>query len=105
MPVYEYECGDHGVFEHLRSLAESALPGICPSCEEEAPRVLSVPHLTGVPRATMVAHDRNEQSRHEPRHAHNCGKPRKPDRAASVPGERPALKRYTGARPWVIEHG
>lgn len=102
MPVYEYECTDHGVFEQLRALAESAEPGLCPRCESAAPRVLSVPRLSGMPRATRIAHERNERSRHEPRHTHGGVEQRA---VGEKPAARPALTRYTGARPWVIEHG
>lgn len=109
MPVYEYECQEHGEFETLRSLAEYALPAPCPTCDADSARIMSVPHLAGVPRATMVAHDRNEQSRYEPRLSrtacgsdHNHAPKAKPQR---VPGQRPALQNYSGKRPWVMEHG
>jgi putative FmdB family regulatory protein len=114
VPVYEYECSAHGLFETLRPLAEYNFPAPCPTCDAASPRVMSVPHLVGVPRATMIAHDRNEQSRHQPRvsqHKHG-------DRAhhehtsvaaaakqAIAQGQRPALRHYTGKRPWVMEHG
>lgn len=98
MPVYEYECAEHGRFESLRALAEYAEPASCPTCESAAPRVLSTPHLSSLARGTMLAHERNEKSRHEPRHAAHAHPPA-PKSAA------PALKSYRGARPWVIEHG
>ncbi|HVZ31527.1 MAG TPA: zinc ribbon domain-containing protein [Polyangiaceae bacterium] len=104
MPVYEYECGDHGVFELLRSIAERAEPAPCPSCAREAPRVVSVPHLSGMARPNMIAHARNERSRHEPRHVH-AGHTHARAPAQAIPERRPALQRSTGSRPWVLEHG
>jgi len=113
VPVYEYECTDHGLFETLRPLSEYNLPSPCPTCSVAALRVLSVPHLAGVPRATMIAHDRNEQSRHEPRvskHKHGDHTHHHHSSAASAAkvaiaaGQRPALQQYKGKRPWVMEH-
>jgi putative FmdB family regulatory protein len=115
VPVYEYECNEHGLFETLRPLSEYDQPSPCPSCDNASLRVLSVPHLVGVPRATMIAHDRNEQSRHEPRvsqhkhgdHAHHHAHTSVASAAkkAIAQGQRPALQQYTGKRPWVMEHG
>ena len=112
MPVYEYQCDDHGVFEVLKSLAEYAEPAACPSCDVTATRLLSTPHLSGLARPNMIAHERNERSRHEPRrvkstHDHAHPHHREARAIASAKGEpqKPVLKQYTGARPWVIEHG
>ncbi|MEY4514537.1 MAG: FmdB family regulatory protein [Pseudomonadota bacterium] len=115
MPVYEYECNEHGLFETLRPLSEYDQPSPCPTCDNASLRVLSVPHLVGVPRATMIAHDRNEQSRHEPRvsqhkhgdHAHHDAHTSVASAAkkALAQGQRPALQNYSGKRPWVMEHG
>ncbi|MDB4973310.1 MAG: regulatory protein FmdB family [Myxococcaceae bacterium] len=112
MPMYEYECRDHGVFEVLKSLAQYAEPAACPECDLTAMRVLSTPRLSGLSRPDMIAHSHNERSRHEPRHAkstHDCAHPHhKEARAlAAHKGQpaKPTLKKYTGVRPWVIEHG
>jgi putative FmdB family regulatory protein len=98
MPMYEYECDEHGRFEQLRPLSEYAAPAPCPTCELGAPRVVSVPHLCALPRSTMVAHARNEKSCHEPAlHRAPADKPQS--------GAPPALRSSRGLRPWVIEHG
>jgi len=104
MPVYEYECSAHGLFEQLRPLAEYAEPAACPTCASAVARVLSAPHLCGLARSVRVAHERNERARHEP-HVASTPSRQPPPRALAQAGARPALKRYTGARPWVIEHG
>jgi putative FmdB family regulatory protein len=99
MPVYEYECTDHGVFEALTPLARYSEPSPCPSCEHASPRVISTPHLASMPRANYVAHERNERSRHEPRLSKRAAaKPQDP-------AQRPALRAGHGSRPWALEHG
>ncbi len=111
MPIYEYFCQRHGDFELIRSIGESALPGDCPHCQVECRRILSAPHIAGVPRAAMVAHETNERSQNEPRvssHGHVCGAGC--SHGASHESRqrnktKPVMKRYTGARPWVVEHG
>jgi putative FmdB family regulatory protein len=67
MPLYEYECGDHGVFELVRRMEESSKNACCPSCGREAARIVSVSNLSRVPRWEAKARERNEKSRHEPR--------------------------------------
>lgn len=101
MPIYEYECESHGVFEQLRSMADHRAPAACPTCDGEARRILSAPTLSAMPRSQVVARDRNERSRHEPTvskgptHGHDHHhKPKKADK----------LHVYSGPRPWVMEH-
>ena len=105
MPIYEYECRQHGVFELLKSVSEVHDPGLCPRCALPGQRLISVPTLSAMARSEVIAHERNERSRHEPRiarspgscnHSGACNHGRK-----AQPGK---LKAYTGKRPWVIEH-
>ena len=108
MPMYEYECEAHGIFELLRPLSEYAEAACCPLCEVAAERVLSVPHLCGVPRRTIVARERNERSRHEPRvfsRSDDSCASRSDERQLPSRSSAPKLRSYSGARPWVIEHG
>lgn len=99
MPLYEYDCRDHGVFELARPMKESAKSASCPWCREAAPRILSAPSLRQVPRSARVALERNEKSRHEPELV------RKRPTASAEPPREPRLRAATGARPWVLEHG
>jgi len=105
MPVYEYECDQHGVFELLKSVSQVREPGICPDCAIPGRRLISAPHLSVMARSQVLARDRNERSQYEPRmasspgacsHAGPCNHGRK-----AKPGQ---LKTYKGKRPWVIEH-
>lgn len=96
MPLYEYECAAHGVFERARSMAEASLGAACPECAENAPRILSVPRLACVSRAQAKAHAVNERSRHEPRHVERPG-------GQSLPRDAPKLMTGHG-RPWALGH-
>jgi putative FmdB family regulatory protein len=117
MPIYEYECEQHGVFELQREMSLARAGGPCPECEQSCPRILSVPRIAAVSKQTRTAHERNEKSQHEPRVAtrkgHTCGagcnhqhtpparvQTKTPPAEAKTPS-----RRYTGPRPWVVEHG
>ena len=97
MPIYEYECNEHGVFEELRPMDRSREGAECPECRATAPRVLSPTRTNLVPRTVSVAHARNEKSQHAPEHSCHHH-PTKPRRSA-----KPQV--YRGKRPWVMEHG
>jgi putative FmdB family regulatory protein len=105
VPIYEYECRTHGVFELLKSVSQAYEAGLCPLCDTPGRRLISIPTLAAMARSEVIARDRNERSSHEPRlsstpgscnHAGPCNHGRKPP-----PGK---LKAYHGKRPWVIEH-
>ena len=100
MPLYEYSCSQHGTFEAMRSMSESAAPGCCPGCRAESPRILSSVRGAQLPHSQVVARDRNERSQHEPR----VMRAQKPA-AARDPGARLPVQRSHGSRPWVLEHG
>lgn len=105
MPLYEYECPEHGVFEAMNTMARSAEPAPCPTCDLRCGRIVSAPRLASMPRAQVLARDRNERSRHEPRLSsspdpHGDGHTHRHAKKAAPRG----LHAYHGARPWVIEH-
>lgn len=95
MPIYEYECSEHGLFDESRPMQRSREGAECPACGRAAPRVLSPTRTTAMPRAASIARSRNEQSRHEPRVVQQRAKVR----------EQPRLRASHGHRPWVLEHG
>jgi putative FmdB family regulatory protein len=102
MPIYEYDCPDHGLFEELRPMQRSSEAAPCPACAGASPRVLSTTRTNLVPRATSIAHAHNEKSQHAPEvrsHGHHHRAAGKQPRA---PGQ---LQAWHGKRPWVIEHG
>jgi len=101
MPIYEYECRAHGLFEELRSLHERQLPAPCPRCGTDARRVISVPALACMPKSEVVARDRNERNRHEPRLSSGSGHRHAGHTHSAQPGRAHV---YHGPRPWVVEH-
>ena len=115
MPIYEFQCTQHGLFEEIRPMRRSAEPATCPDCGESARRVLSVPRLAQLPRAVSSAHARNEKSQHSPEHrqgskklqdsANGHGNPNRHDGLAHRQGERQRLHTHPSSRPWVLEHG
>lgn len=97
MPLYEYQCAQHGVFEAMGDMTRSSEPSRCPDCEASAPRILSSVRGAQLERSQVVARDRNERAAHEPRIASSARK--------APTGERPPIQRSHGQRPWVLEHG
>jgi putative FmdB family regulatory protein len=99
MPLYEYECESHGIFELVRSMTESSAPAECIACSAPSRRIISAANLGNLPRSTVRAHERNEKSRHEPRVE------RREVKAAAGPSGPPRMHSPSGGRPWVLEHG
>lgn len=96
MPIYEFDCTEHGSFEVIRSVAEVREPAHCPACGADGRRLLSAPHLACVSHSNRRARDINERSAHEPR---QVSVPRAP--ASDAPGK---LRSSPSSRPWVLEH-
>ncbi len=47
MPLYTYQCEQHGEFAAWGTMSESDAPQPCPSCTEPAPRALARPAVGG----------------------------------------------------------
>lgn len=116
MPIYEYECEAHGVFEAMGEMARARADGTCPECELSCPRILSVPRISALSKQTRTAIERNEKSQHEPRVAtrkgHVCGSgcshgptPKRLQTKTPAAEAKTPSRVYTGPRPWVVEHG
>lgn len=104
MPLYEYQCENHGVFDEFRAYSEANQPVDCPACGETSYRVMSIPRFKIMDHATRVGMERNEKSRHEPR-VHTChGGCNHGPKPAGQPRQTTELKSYRGSRPWVVEH-
>ena len=104
MPTYAHACAEHGEFDDMRPIARHAEDAECPVCAKPCGRIVTVPRFRSMERNSLIAHERNEKSRHEPHVcssgcSHNHGSKKIP---SSKP---PALEQYKGPRPWVIEHG
>lgn len=120
MPVYDYRCPTCGPFQNPGSLARSAAPAHCPSCQTSSPRVIQAPFLNTMKSIRRIAHEHNERSAHEPRimsraeldglgrskdycgHRHDHHEVHNsPEGVAGVPGK-PKLVR--SRRPWLVGH-
>ncbi|MEL6208114.1 MAG: zinc ribbon domain-containing protein [Pseudomonadota bacterium] len=115
MPVYEYECAEHGFFEEMRPMSAFKDPCPCPACGADAPRATALPRLAVLSAGDRHAHATNERSRHEPKstredgaakghvHGPNCG-------CGSSAKNSKTLRRADGSksfpskRPWMISH-
>lgn len=86
MPLYEFRCGDCGVFDVWRSLAESSNPADCPTCDEPGRRIFSAPALLS---GTL----RLKQENLEPRRVQRDREP-----------VTPRVQHHSGSRPWMIGH-
>lgn len=109
MPVYEYACTTHGVFEAHRPMARFADPCPCPACGVAAPRVLvTPPRLATTDRARVKAQAINERAADSPRRtkAHGpgcacCTGPKASNGALARPD---GSKSFPAKRPWMISH-
>ncbi len=112
MPMYEFWCEDHGLFESLRPMAAYAEPCACPDCGASAPRVMATaPRLGASNRGTIRAHETNERAADSPRrlsqqgHGPGCGCCSGGSKRGRKTLRRPdGSKSFPSARPWMISH-
>lgn len=68
MPVYDYKCADHGLFNELASMDKAHLPCACPQCGKLSARVVMIPpEILAMAPEKRKAKARNEQAIHSPR--------------------------------------
>jgi len=117
MPVYDYKCKEHGVFNDLATMEDAAKPAPCPTCGKMAGRVIMLsPEFLTMDPDKRHAEMTNEKAQHEPeystkerrehdhQHKHGCGcnkrKPGKSNLMYTAKGE----KMFPSMRPWMISH-
>ncbi|TVZ41255.1 putative FmdB family regulatory protein [Alteromonadaceae bacterium 2753L.S.0a.02] len=117
MPVYDYKCQDHGIFNELATIDDAAKPAACPTCGKMSGRVIMLsPEFLNMDPDKRHAEMTNEKARHEPefstkerrehdhQHKHGCGcnkqKPGKSNLIYTAQGE----KMFPSMRPWMISH-
>jgi putative FmdB family regulatory protein len=98
MPIYEFECTDHGVFELTRPMAQVREPASCPDCGTVAKRLLSAPSLVTGSAIGRRAAALNERSQHEPRIVK-----REIAKSNGEPAKRTVQSSH-GGYPWAIGH-
>ncbi|MEL6196813.1 MAG: zinc ribbon domain-containing protein [Pseudomonadota bacterium] len=110
MPLYEYDCAEHGRFEERRPMAEFDQPCACPACGTPAPRATALPRMAVLSAGDRHAHATNERAQHEPKstrshgHVHGpncgCGSAKKTGTMHRADGS----KSFPAKRPWMISH-
>lgn len=117
MPVYDYKCQQHGVFNDLATMDDAHKPCACPTCGAASPRVIILPpEFQSMDPNKRQAETTNEKARHEPefstkdrrendhQHRNGCGcnkhKPGERKLFYTAQGE----KMFPSARPWMISH-
>ncbi|WP_049721375.1 zinc ribbon domain-containing protein [Gilvimarinus polysaccharolyticus] len=122
MPVYDYRCSEHGVFNELATIDKSSAPAACPQCGTLSGRVIMMsPTLMDMAPSNRQAHARNEKSRDTPsfstpesrledkarrehKHGKGCGCGDSPIRKSKVFYTPDGSKIFPSARPWMISH-
>lgn len=124
MPLYDYKCREHGLFQDLATMDEHGAPKPCPSCGALAPRVILLPpEVLDPARVSVLAAARHERSTHAPilstvdsraeqaeraRHPRSrdcgCGTDQRPLGKAQLFYTADGKKMFPAARPWMISH-
>lgn len=126
MPMYEYKCPDHGVFEQLGSLDSFDQPSMCPQCQLLSQRIVAIPPaILEEIKAKRLAQELNEKAQHEPlamttseyeereierkartKHAHgsSCGCDSKSKSKNMLMYTADGNKMFPTMRPWMISH-
>ncbi|MCT4333991.1 hypothetical protein MU516_14080 [Paracoccus sp. YLB-12] len=78
MPVYDFQCPDHGVFTGLVSYANSLSGLECPCCGAASPVLPALPQISTLSSALRRAENRAEATSCEPKvvkrsHLPSCG--------------------------------
>ncbi|WP_221801613.1 FmdB family zinc ribbon protein [Oceanobacter mangrovi] len=128
MPMYEYKCPHHGVFQELAPMQQHDQPKPCPQCQTVSARVIVLPpEIARVLRETRAAMERNEKARESPdvmtagqyrereeerqaraavehRHHSGCGCNQGKKRKSNLMYTAEGNKMFPGMRPWMISH-
>jgi putative FmdB family regulatory protein len=124
MPLYDYKCRDHGLFQELARMDEHGDPKPCPVCGTLASRVILLPPEVLDPnRAAVLVAARRERSVHAPllstadtraeqadrvRHAFGrgcgCDADHGPIGKSQLFYTADGKKMFPSARPWMISH-
>ncbi len=116
MPVYDYKCKEHGVFNELATIDNADQPCKCPQCGELSARVIMVsPAIQEMAKERLRAFETNERNSHEPtfstkerreedhEHKSGCGCSKKASKSKlmyTAQGD----KMFPSMRPWMISH-
>lgn len=122
MPVYDFKCATHGLFNELKTMDSAGQPCACPHCGVLSPRVILVaPEYLDMKKENRLAHKRNEVATHNPifstpdfraeqnaiqkhHRGSKCGCGERPIRQSGLMYTADGNKMFPSARPWMISH-
>lgn len=116
MPVYDYKCQSHGVFNQLATLDHYDQPCACPQCGEMAPRVILFnPEFLDMNKERRGAFETNEKAQSEPIYSTEttrqqskadggCGCSNHKKKGSRLMYTAQGDKFFPSARPWMISH-
>ncbi len=110
MPLYEYRCPQHGLFDQLVPVAARGEQTQCPHCDQHSPRVIvSAPHTAQLSSERRSAFERNERAAHEPRRGnldteHQERQRHQPLSKSGALYTADGKKMFPAARPWMLGH-
>jgi len=117
MPVYDYKCPEHGVFNELATMDDHANPVACHHCGVLSPRVIVMaPEILDMAPAKKQAIEKNIKARHEPEISDTDSRAENAEKLKHGCGcqhhKRPSKLMYTAEgnkmfpsmRPWMISH-
>ena len=108
MPIYEYQCEEHGNFTRQIEIAKRNDDCFCPACGTITKRVISAPSLSLMSDTNREAWSRNEKSAHEPmrkkKHvcSHSCNHGSH-DKSSSN-NQSGYMQAQNKGRPWMLGH-
>jgi len=110
MPTYDYSCSRCGIFSALRAMKYRDESCSCPSCGQEALRVLvSAPALSLMSARSRFASATNERSSHSPITSDEYTARKHPYGCSCCTGKvisraNDDHKSFPDKRPWMISH-
>ena len=116
MPVYDYKCATHGVFNELATMADFDKPCPCQQCGALSGRVIMLaPEFLDMAKERRAAFATNEKAQNEPifstdksrqlsKHEGGCGCSNHKKRASNLMYTAEGNKFFPSMRPWMISH-
>ncbi|MEM6409181.1 MAG: FmdB family zinc ribbon protein [Pseudomonadota bacterium] len=105
MPLYDYICAEHGVFQDMAPVSRFSEPCACPVCGMMSKRALTVPQLSTVAPLARKAHAVNERSADSPKRAKANGlTPSGPRIRSKARTHQDGSKSMPSSRPWMLSH-
>ncbi|APX13489.1 zinc ribbon domain-containing protein [Tateyamaria omphalii] len=105
MPLYDYICAEHGVFQEMAPVSRFDAPCACPVCGASSVRALTVPQLSTLAPLARKAHGVNERSSDSPRRAKANGlTPSGPRIRSKSHRAADGTKSTQSSRPWMLSH-